>query len=78
MSSSREAEEEPDDTGGEACPHTIAGVIMSVCAAWVVAIAPKAFMGWTGIGVRYTKPQTSIESPNLNRMPNGSILRTPI
>jgi hypothetical protein len=25
-----------------------------VWAVWVVAIAPAAFIGWTGIGVRYT------------------------
>ena len=33
-------------------PYTIAGVMMRVCAACVVAIAPTAFMGCTGIGVR--------------------------
>jgi hypothetical protein len=33
-------------------PHTIGGVITSVCAACVVAMAPAAFIGWTGMGVR--------------------------
>jgi hypothetical protein len=47
-------------------------------AACVVAMAPAAFIGWTGIGVRYTKPQTIMDRPKASSTPKGSILRTPM